>query len=67
MVDIEYIVKAVVATCVLHNNCTLNIDKLDRNFKTEEDEQVFADVTTDTADGNLKRLFLTRQLSNARP
>ncbi|XP_062571768.1 uncharacterized protein LOC134233782 [Saccostrea cucullata] len=67
MVDIEYIVKTVVAACVLHNICIINHDELGENFETEVDEQVFAEVTTDTAEGNLKRLFLTRQLSNAQP
>ena len=67
MVDIEYIVKTVVATCVLHNICTINHDELSENFEAEVDEQAFAEVTADTAEGNLKRLFLTRQLSNAQP
>ena len=56
MVDSEYIVKTVVATCVLQIICTIN-HELGENFE----------VSADIAEGNLKRLFLTRQLSNAQP
>lgn len=52
---------------MLHNICTINHDELGENFETEVDEQVLAEVTADTAEGNLKRLLLTRQLSNAQP
>ena len=57
MFDIEYIVKTVVATYVLHNIGTINQNKLGENFETEVDEQAFAEVTADTVEGNLKRLF----------
>ena len=57
--------KTIVATSVLHNIGTINHDELGENFETEVDEQAFAKVTADTAEGNLKRLFLTDQLSNA--
>lgn len=46
--------------------CTINHDEPDENFETEVDRQVFAEVTTDTAEGNLIGMFLTRQLSKAR-
>lgn len=46
--------------------CIINHDEPDENFEIEVDKQVFAEVTTDTAKGNLIQLFLTRQLSKAR-
>ncbi|KAK3107927.1 hypothetical protein FSP39_025458, partial [Pinctada imbricata] len=60
----EHIVKTIVTCCVLHNICIINHDDLDENFEAEVDDNIGIELSADTAEGNLKRLFLTRQLSN---
>ena len=59
--------KNVVATCALHNICTINHDEVGENFEAEVHEQAISEVTAATAEGNWKSMFLTRQLSNAQP
>ncbi|XP_033749184.1 protein ANTAGONIST OF LIKE HETEROCHROMATIN PROTEIN 1-like [Pecten maximus] len=58
MHSIEYIVKAVITACILHNICILNDDELDDHFEAEvEDDNVGLNVPSGDAEGTLKRLI----------
>jgi hypothetical protein len=66
MVDIEYIIKAVIAACILHNLCILNEDEIDILFEENNPDNDVNNgllVPQNNAESVMKRMMLTRQLN----
>lgn len=62
----EYTVKCIVTACVLHNICIFEEDELEEYYENNVPNIVVPvyNPPTDEAEGNLKRILITRQLSN---
>ncbi|XP_045194796.2 putative nuclease HARBI1 [Mercenaria mercenaria] len=64
--NIEKVVKVIVSCCVLHNMCIMNTDELDDIYDDHVDDNPDCPLQyrIEDAEGTLKRILITRQLSS---